>query len=267
MLELLSAIGSIILVDLVLSGDNALVIGAAASSLPRRQRWMAIALGGGGAIVLRIVFAIIATLLLRLPLLQAIGGLLLLFIAVRLLMDRSKGEHPRGEENKALTESVATAVKQEVASERSLWAALLTILVADVTMSLDNVLAVGALAAGNLPILAIGLALSILFLLLGSALVAELIGRLPWLLDVAALVLAWTAANMILGDLRLGPILEHYAWTRFAIPAVTFAIVLGADVLLRVRAHKAVQQKAALEARKTVEAEGEREHISHMGKG
>lgn len=262
MLELLSAIGSIILVDLVLSGDNALVIGAAASSLPRRQRWTAIALGGGGAIILRIVFAIIATLLLRLPLLQAIGGLLLLVIAVRLLMDRYK-ERPQGEENKAFSESVAVSVKQEVAGERNLWAALLTILVADVTMSLDNVLAVGALAAGNLPILAIGLALSILFLLLGSALVAELIGRLPWLLDVAALVLAWTAANMVLDDLRLGPILEHYAWTRYAIPAVTFAIVIGADVLLRVRAHKAAQKKAALEAQKTIEAEGEREHISH----
>src|SRR2546423_8329616 len=89
MIELLSALGSIILVDLVLSGDNALVIGAAAAGLPRRQRWYAIVLGGGGATVLRIAFAVIATLLLQLPLLQAIGGLLLLMIAIRLLMDRS----------------------------------------------------------------------------------------------------------------------------------------------------------------------------------
>ena len=74
MIELLSALGSIVLVDLVLSGDNALVIGAAAAGLPRRQRWYAIMLGGGGAIILRICFAALATLLLRLPLLQAIGG-------------------------------------------------------------------------------------------------------------------------------------------------------------------------------------------------
>jgi YjbE family integral membrane protein len=264
MLGLLSAIGSIILVDLVLSGDNALVIGAAASSLPRRQRWMAIALGGGGAIVLRIVFAIIATLLLRLPLLQATGGLLLLIIAVRLLADRNKEEHLQDEENKSGSGSVL-AGKQGMAVEGGIWAALLTILVADVTMSLDNVLAVGALAAGNLPILAVGLLLSIAFLLLGSALVAELIGRLPWLLDVAALVLAWTAANMILDDLRLGPILEHYAWTRYAIPAATFAIVIAADVFLRLRARKEAGKKTALEAQSMLEAEREMEHVPHKG--
>ena len=71
-------------------------------------------------------------------------------------------------------------------------------------------LAIGALAAGNLPLLAVGLLLSIVLLLLGSALIAELLGRLPWLLDVAALVLAWAAANMILDDIRLAPVLEHF---------------------------------------------------------
>ena len=114
-------------------------------------------------------------------------------------------------------------------------AALLTILVADVTMSLDNVLAIGALAAGNLPLLAVGLLLSIVFLLLGSALVAELMGRLPWLLDVAALVLAWTAAKMVLDDIRLGPVLEHLPWAQIVIPVAAFAIVIAADLLLRLR--------------------------------
>src|SRR5882724_11031685 len=85
----LGLIGGIILVDLVLSGDNALVIGAAASGLPREQRWSAIAIGGAGAIILRVVFAVVATFLLQLPLLQAIGGALLLIIALRLLADRS----------------------------------------------------------------------------------------------------------------------------------------------------------------------------------
>src|SRR5690242_3730477 len=92
MLELLGALGGIILVDLALSGDNALVIGAAASDLPRRQRWYAIVIGGGGAIVLRIIFAVAVTFLLQLPFLQAIGGVVLLYIAVRLLLER-KGAH------------------------------------------------------------------------------------------------------------------------------------------------------------------------------
>lgn len=120
-------------------------------------------------------------------------------------------------------------------AKRGFWTALLTILVADVTMSLDNVLAIGALAAGNLPLLAAGLLLSIALLLLGSALIAELIKRLPWLLDLAALVLAWTAAHMILEDIRLAPVLEHFPWPQFALPAMAFAIVIAADILLRVR--------------------------------
>src|SRR5712691_1419692 len=123
---------------------------------------------------------------------------------------------------------------------------LLTILVADVTMSLDNVLAIGALAAGNLPLLAAGLLLSIALLLLGSALIAKLIGRLPWLLDVAALVLAWTAAHMILDDIRLGLVLEHFPWTQFALPAVAFAIVIAADILLRMRESQAVSNKSVV---------------------
>src|SRR5204862_2662456 len=88
MIELLSAIAGILLVDLVLSGDNALVIGAAAAGLPRQQRWIAIFFGGAGASILRIVFAFIASFLLVLPWLQAIGGLILLIIAIRLLADR-----------------------------------------------------------------------------------------------------------------------------------------------------------------------------------
>lgn len=234
MIELLAAIGSIILVDLVLSGDNALVIGAAAAGLPRRQRWLAIVFGGGGAIVLRITFAVIATLLLRLPLLQAIGGLLLLFIAIKLLADRES----KVQKGKPAEEKVTTSDKK-VAGDgtftKGFMSAFLTILVADVTMSLDNVLAVGALAGGDLVLLAAGILLSVIILLLGSALVAALIERLPWLLDVAALVLAWTGAKMILDDIRLGPVLDNQPWTKFVIPVVAFAIVLGADVLLRIR--------------------------------
>jgi YjbE family integral membrane protein len=234
MLDFLAAVASIVLVDLVLSGDNALVIGAAAAGLPPQQRKLAILLGGGGAVVLRILFTIIVSLLLQLPLLQALGGLLLLIIAIRLLMDRSKTEkEAHSEKVQGAPEGVNSV--SGVHQSRGLVKALVTILVADVTMSLDNVLAVGALALGDIPLLVVGIMLSIVIVLLGSALVATLIGRFPWLLDVAALVLGWTAARMILDDIRLGPVFEGLAWTHWVIPIATLGIVLVADVLLRLR--------------------------------
>lgn len=229
MLHLLGAIAGIILVDLALSGDNALVIGAAAANLPRAQRMRAIFLGGAGAVVMRIVFATAATLLLRLPLLQALGGLVLLYIAARLLLEQhGKPEEPLGEQ---LSEDKVAS------NETTFRAALLTIVVADVTMSLDNVLAVGALAHGNLPILAVGLLLSVALVLAGSALVASMIQRIPWLLDVAALVLGWTAAGMVLHDLRLGPILhDALPHVEALLYAAGVGFVLLVDVLLRARA-------------------------------
>ena len=244
LLQLLAALGGIMLVNLVLSGDNALVIGAAAAGLPRRLRLAALASGGAAATVLRIAFGIAATLLLQLPLLQALGGVILLVIAVRLLAERT------GPNETVIAEEAELVPHEEGngdggnaphrAAERGFFAVLLTILVADVTMSLDNVLAVGALAAGNIPLLALGLALSIALVLAGSALVAELIAVLPWLLDVAALVLGWTAANMLLHDLRLGPLLARAPWTVVAVPAVCVGLVVAADVWLRLRHRRVV---------------------------
>lgn len=232
MLEVLGIIGGIVLVDLVLSGDNALVIGAAAASLPRQQRWTAILAGGGGAIVLRIAFTLIAALLLQLPLLQAIGGVLLIGIAVKLLLDRERDLRHEQESEKSRAESDTHSSQ---VAQRGFVSALLTILVADVTMSLDNVLAVAALASEHIPLLIAGLLLSILLLLVGSALVAELINRLPWLLDVAALVLGWTASNMLLHDRRLGLMLEQQSWTAIVVPVVLLGIIVAADVFLRLR--------------------------------
>ena len=243
MLEVLGIIGGIVLVDLVLSGDNALVIGAAAASLPRQQRYTAILAGGIGAIVLRILFTLAAALLLQLPLLQAIGGILLIAIAVKLLHDRERDLEKHAAASEAAPEeeaaSAGSGVKQGV--QRGFVSALLTIIV-DVTMSLDNVLAVAALASEHIPLLIGGLLLSILILLVGSALVAELINRLPWLLDVAALVLAWTASNMILHDQRLGPILDQHAWTAFAVPGLILGAILAADIFFRLRRKPATQR-------------------------
>ncbi len=250
-LEFLGAVGGIILVDLALSGDNALVIGAAASSLPRRQRWLAIAAGGTGAIVLRICFAIVATLLLTLAFIQALGGLVLLFIAVRLLVDSQHrdAETARGAED-------AGEANGQV--RRGLFAALVTILLADVTMSLDNVLAIGALAHGDIPLLIVGLLLSIGILLVGSALVAELIQRLPWLMDVAALVLGWTAANMLQHDKQVGPFLDQLPWANIAIPVVCIGFVLVADIILRLRAGERKRAQAPSEGERSPESAARR---------
>lgn len=222
MFDWLEAIAGIVLVDLVLSGDNALVIGAAASKLSRRRRWVAIGIGGGGAILLRILFAVLATFLLDLPLLQAIGAVVLLVIAVRLLMER-------GDKSQ---EADASGNAGEKKIQAGLWGALLTIIVADVTMSLDNVLAVGALANGEWLFLVIGLLLSITLLLVGSALVSELINRVPVLMDLASLVLAWTAANMLLDDQRVGEWLAQIPGTQILVPAFAIAIVLIVDLFL-----------------------------------
>jgi YjbE family integral membrane protein len=222
MFQWLSALGGIILVDLVLSGDNALVIGAMAAGLPRKQRWMAILAGGAGAVILRISFAILATFLLQIPFVQAIGGTILLCIAIRLLMSR----------NEKQPSSPSTKTEQV---KKSFLLALVAILVADATMSLDNVLAVGAMAHGNISILVVGLLISVTFLLVGSAVISELINRLPWLLDIASLVLAWTAAAMILSDLRFGPWLDQLPRSDFIVPALTLGIILIANIVLRLQ--------------------------------
>ena len=237
MLEVLGIIGGIVLVDLVLSGDNALVIGAAAASLPRQQRWTAILTGGIGAIVLRIAFTLVAAALLQLPLLQAIGGILLIVIAIKLLLDR---EHELRKRQGSAESDPEAQVTGNQGSQRGFMSALLTIIVADVTMSLDNVLAVAALASEHIPLLIGGLLLSIVILLVGSAVVAELINRLPWLLDVAALVLGWTASNMLLHDRRLGPILEQQPWTAVVVPVVLLGVIVAADVIFRLRRKPAV---------------------------
>lgn len=234
MLTFLGSLGAIILVDLALSGDNALIIGAAAAGLPRRQRTLAIVAGGGAAAVLRILFAVAATSLLGLPLLSAVGGLALLVIAARLLMGRDADGRERGGDE----EKRATAQASRATRERSFMGALLTILVADVTMSLDNVLAIGGLARGELPLLAVGLALSVGLLLVGSALVAALIARLPWLLDLAALVLGWTAGAMIAHDRYAAPVLHAIPYASITIPVVATLLALAIDIALRARARR-----------------------------
>jgi YjbE family integral membrane protein len=180
-LDALSPFLSIVVIDLVLSGDNAIVIGMAAHRLPARQRRLAVLIGGGAAIALRISLTAVAAVLLALPGLQAIGGVLLLWIAFKLLREDKQG---------------ADGIRQPA----SLRGAVVTILLADVIMSLDNILGVAAASSGNLPLLLFGLALSVAILMFGGSLVAEFLSRVRWLAHVGAGVVAWTGAAMLLED-------------------------------------------------------------------
>lgn len=229
--DIFAAIAGIALVDIVLSGDNALVIGAAAGKLPRTQRLIAIIWGGLGAVILRILLAIAATELLRVPLLQAAGGVVLFFVAIRLLL-------PEREQ------------QQRKASDR-LWPAIVTILLADVTMSLDNVIAVGALAAGHIELLIGGIMLSMLLLFIASTVIARLMDYFSWLLDVAALVLGWTAANLILEDPIVGARLNPIPRSDSVLHVGFVGLIILIDLFLRAfRAQRAraISQERAGEA-------------------
>lgn len=196
----------IILADLILSGDNAVVIGMAARSLSPRNRRRAIVFGGAGAIGLRILFTAMAALLLDIPYLQAAGGLLLLYIAFKLVRPQAHGE--------------------SVTEAGTLGEAIRTIILADVVMSLDNILAVAASAEGHLWLLLFGLALSIPLILFGSEVVARLLGRYPILVYVGAVVLVITAVEMLVEDRIVRDVYHVNRWELVLIAAIASALVL-----------------------------------------
>jgi YjbE family integral membrane protein len=180
-LQLFSAGLTIILIDLVLSGDNAVVIGMAAHRLPPRQRRLAIIFGSGAAIALRIGLTVIAAFLLRLPWIQLIGGALLLWIGFKLLKEEEEAHEGTG------------------GSER-LWEAISTIIVADVVMSVDNILGVAAAAGDNIELLIFGLVLSMIIMLAGGSLIATMIDKFWWLVYLGSAVIIWTGAEMMFED-------------------------------------------------------------------
>ena len=181
-LQLVLSILQIILIDVVLSGDNAVVIAMAAHKLPEHQRKRAILWGGGIAIVLRIIFTMIMSFLLMVPTLRLFGGLLLVWIACKLL---------RAEEEEEVTADSAG---------RSTIAAIKMIFLADFAMSLDNMLAVAGASHGNWKLLLGGLVISIAIIMTCSNLIAQLMNRYHWIVTLGAGILAFTAAEMMLGD-------------------------------------------------------------------
>ncbi|NBT79071.1 MAG: TerC family protein, partial [Betaproteobacteria bacterium] len=176
------ALGKIIWVNILLSGDNAVVIALAARSLPPQQQKKAIMIGSGAAIALRIVLTLVAAQLLLLPYLKLIGALLLLYIGVTLLLPEDESD----DGGSGVTSSMATAVR--------------TILIADLVMSLDNVIAVAAAANGNVPLLIIGLATSIPLVIFGSTLLLKVIERFPAIVWAGAALLGFIAGEISVTD-------------------------------------------------------------------
>jgi YjbE family integral membrane protein len=211
--EQIQAIISIIIIDLVLSGDNAVVIGMAARSLSPENRRKAIIFGGAGAIGLRILFTALATILLGIPYLQAIGGVLLVYIAFKLL-------RPQGDSHGNIKEA------------GTLREAIQTIVLADVVMSLDNILAVAGAAHGDIRLLMFGLLLSIPIILFGSELVARLLGRFPGFLYLGAYVLVHAALAMILQDPNFAGRFHASLWQELVISLVITGLIVGAVRLL-----------------------------------
>lgn len=214
--EFFTALISIILLDLVLGGDNAILIGLAARNLPHKQQTKAILFGTVGAIVIRSSLTLVAVWLLSIPGLRLAGGILLLWIAYKLLTD-DKGH-------------------DDVKAGDSMWAAIRTIIIADAVMGLDNVLAVAGASHGNYALVVFGLLVSIPIVVWGSTLVIKAMNRFPVIIDIGAAVIAYTASKMIMEE----PLIHMYFENAIVHWGVTILFVAG--VLL---AGKRSQKKVA----------------------
>lgn len=212
------ALGSIILANILLSGDNAVVIALAARALPPHQQKKAILFGSGAAIVMRIVLTIVAARLLQLPFLKLVGGLALGYIGVGLLNEGEGGG--------------------DIGSESGgLLGAIRTILVADLVMSLDNVLAVAAAAHGDNVLLIAGLAISIPLIVFGSTLLLKVMDRFPIIIILGAGLLGYLAGEMILGDSAVDGWLGHVPHAAVqAAGTLGAALVVGIGLYLKRRA-------------------------------
>ncbi len=197
----------IIWINIILSGDNAVVIALAARSLPAEQQRKAIFWGSGAAVVLRIALTVVAAKLLELSFLQIVGGLLLLWIGVQLLSEEEEDDGHAKEHG-------------------SLMAAVRTILIADLVMSLDNVIAVAAAARGSTTLLMLGLAISIPLVIFGSTLMIKLMERFPIIVTLGAALIGWVGGETIVGDVALKGFMALNPWLHYVAAASGAALVV-----------------------------------------
>jgi YjbE family integral membrane protein len=213
-----AALGSIILANILLSGDNAVVIALAARSLPPHQQKKAILFGSAAAIVMRIVLTLIAVEMLKWPWLKIIGAVLLIYIGVTLLLEDDDGHGDIGKQSAGLM----TAIR--------------TILVADLVMSLDNVLAVAAAAKGDTLLLVLGLGISIPLIIFGSTLLLKVMERFPIIITIGAALLGFLAGEMLLTDPAVNQQFgEQPHWLVNGAGAVGAALVVGLGLFLQRR--------------------------------
>ncbi|MFJ8070961.1 TerC family protein [Peribacillus sp. NPDC096447] len=228
--EFISGLLAIIMIDLVLAGDNAILIGLAARKLPKEQQKKVIIWGAVGAIVIRIIATLLVVWLLEVPGLHLIGGLLLVWIAYKLLIDEE--EH-------------------DVKPADSMWAAIKTIIIADALMGLDNVLAVAGASHGNFTLVVIGLLVSIPVVMYGSTLILKLIERFPFIIIIGAGILGWTAAKMIVAE----PFMHDY----FANPFLKYgfeAIVVIGILVAGISRQKNIEKEKANREKMQIERNG-----------
>jgi YjbE family integral membrane protein len=203
-MDFLSALAAIIVIDLVLAGDNAIVIALAARKLPKALQRRAIVWGTVGAVVVRASLTVGVLWLLQIPGLLLAGGILLAWIAYRLLAGAGGDKH-------------------DLKPATTFWAAMRTIVIADAVMGMDNVLAVAGAAHGSVLLVVLGLMVSVPIVVYGSTLILGWIERFPALLYVGGAVLAWTAAKMILGE----PLVSQWLAHQPALRAATYVVVIG----------------------------------------
>ncbi|KZE51718.1 hypothetical protein AV540_12695 [Brevibacillus parabrevis] len=233
MTELLLSLLQIIIVNLVLSGDNAVVIALACRNLRPEVQKKAVFWGGLGAIGLRIILTFIAIWLLQIPFVQVLGGLLLIVIAVKLL---------KGEEEDT-----------RIGGGSNMIEALKTIVFADLIMSLDNVIAVAGAANGNMLLVVIGLAVSIPLIVWGSQLLMKLMNRFPIIVLLGAALLGYTAGEMIVGDKVVGAFLEQLLPVLHVILPVALAlVVIAVGTYLKRKGEKSEEGSAAQDHAETL---------------
>jgi len=226
-----TALLKIIGVNIILSGDNAVVIALAARSLPAHQQKRAIIWGSGAAIIMRIVLTAFAVALLQFPYLKIVGAVLLVWIGIKLLVPDDGEEH--------------------IASHENLGAAIKTILIADLVMSVDNVIAVAAAAKDNVTLLILGLAISIPLIIFASTLLLKLMERFPIIITVGAGLLGFVAGEMAITD----PINKHWiehnaAWMEYVVPVAgaLLVVLVGTQIAKRkknLNQHQQVPEQAS----------------------
>ena len=207
-LKFFLAVGSIVLIDLVLAGDNAVVIAMAVKNLQGKKRTLGIMLGSGGAVVVRVACTFVVAQLLNMQYIKLIGGAVIIWIAVKLLTEGAEEEHAGKEVN-------------------SLWQALWVIIVADLSMGIDNMLAVGAASHGNLFLLLFGLILSIPFVVFMSTMLAKLMDRFPIILWLGAALLGKVGGEMMATDPFVVGLFDLPHWAEYVSMAVFVIFVCG----------------------------------------